>query len=127
MKSKNNQLRKLADIELRRYLLRHWDGKCFITRRNMHETNVHASHYIDRNVIAHRWDVTNVHLVSAHSNLFDSREYGKWGDVSKHHFEYRQRLVEVYGEEHVLHLETPKPIKMHTVTDLEEIINFLKQ
>ena len=94
-----NQLKKVADYAARKYLIKHSDGKCFITRRYFHPEDMDVAHYIPRGKICLRYDLRNIHLTSRRSNQWDNSQYneGKWGLLSKHEFEYRSRLMEVYG------------------------------
>ena len=103
----SNQLRKIADYSMRKHLLSRWDGRCFLTGREIGEQDVHVAHYRDRAYMPLRYSVDNLKLINRWSNTFDSRVYDKalYGPLSKHHFEYRGGLINLHGLEYVEWLE----------------------
>lgn len=107
MKNKRpGELKKLCDIQVRKYLLKNAERgpqnkvKCFITGRFFREEDVHVAHYISRGNMTYRFSLLNCNLVNRWSNTEDSKVYDsiKYGNMSKHHFEYREALIREYGE-----------------------------
>lgn len=121
-----NQLRKIADYRVRKYLLSR-SSRCFLTGKDYHPSELHVSHYIDRNRVCHRWDLNNVHLINKWSNLFDAKVFNKalYGRLSKHHFEYRNKLIETYGIQIVVELEHPCQRQVWSKNKLIKIIETL--
>jgi hypothetical protein len=99
-------LRKIADYEMRKYLLRKAkrNGRnqiyCPLKKKWFHENSMEASHFIDRAKYQLRYDLDNVHLISSVSNSWDSKVVVE-GYKSLHHKEYSEFL----GEEIVNKLE----------------------
>ncbi len=124
----NSDLKKVADHELRQYLLKTTSGFgerywCPLKKQSYHKDNMHCCHFIDRQCMVTRYDLKNVHLISAVSNTFDAQIQVE-GYKSKHHKEYEEFLLEEYGES-VLDflLEKSKEIKIFYKGDYIEIIN----
>ena len=118
----NSDLKKIADYELRQYLLRnhpHQYYTCPLKNKKYPVDQMHACHYIDRQCMALRYDLRNVHLISAVSNTFDAQVQVE-GYKSKHHYEYEQYL----GEQLVKDLrERSKEVKIFYKEDYIEVIN----
>lgn len=123
-KYSSNDLVKIADYRLRKHLLSVSDGRCFLSGRKCSTGDLQASHYIDRSNKKWRWDVRNVHLISAVSNMWDSKVFDKelYGIMSKHHFEYRIKLIETYGVNFIDELEERTFPEMITKEKLIKII-----
>ena len=122
----NSDLKKVADYELRQYLLRnhtHQYYTCPLKNKKYPVDQMHACHYIDRQCMALRYNLRNVHLISAISNTFDAQVQVD-GYKSKHHKEYEEFLVEEYGSEVLDFLrEKSKEIKIFYKEDYIEVIN----
>ena len=125
----NSDLKKIADYELRQYLLRknarEFDGmvRCCIRKEWYQKSNIHVAHFYDRGIMSLRYDLRNVHLISAVSNTFDAQVL-KEGYKSLHHYEYEQFLIEEYGFDVLDFLrEKSKEIKIFYKDDYIEIIN----
>jgi len=124
----NSDLKKVADHELRNYLLRNTAGFgeriwCPLKKQSYHKDQMHSCHYIDRQCMALRYDLRNVHLISAVSNTFDAQVQVE-GYKSKHHKEYEEFLIEEYGSDVLDFLrEKSKEIKIFYKEDYIEIIN----
>ena len=120
----NSDLKKIADHELRNFLLKGetylW---CPIKKRTYHKDKMHCCHFIDRGIMSLRYDLKNVHLISAVSNTFDAQVQAE-GYKSKHHKEYEEFLVEEYGDTVLDFLrEKSKEIKIFYKDDYIEVIN----
>lgn len=124
----NSDLKKIADYELRNYLLRSASGFgeriwCPIKEQSYHKSQIHACHFYDRSIMSLRYDLRNVHLISAVSNTFDSQVQVE-GYKSKHHKEYEDWIKEEYGENVLIYLaEKSKELKIFYKEDYIEIIN----
>ena len=122
----NSDLKKIADYELRQYLLRnhtHQYYTCPLKNKKYPVDQMHACHYIDRQCMALRYDLRNVHLISAVSNTFDAQVQVD-GYKSKHHKEYEEFLSEEYGSDVLDFLrEKSKEIKIFYKDDYIEVIN----
>ena len=122
----NSDLKKVADYELRQYLLRnhtHQYYTCPLKNKKYPVDQMHACHYIDRQCMALRYNLRNVHLISAISNTFDAQVQVD-GYKSKHHKEYEEFLVEEYGSEVLDFLsEKSKEVKIFYKEDYIEVIN----
>ena len=93
----NSDLKKVADYWLRNYLLRNTTGFgervwCPIKKQSYHKDQIHCCHYYDRAIMSLRYDLRNVHLISAVSNTFDA-QVPKEGYKSLHHYDYEQLLI----------------------------------
>jgi len=123
----NSDLKKIADYELRQYLLRNTTGFgeriwCPIKKQSYHKDQIHCCHFIDRGIMSLRYDLRNVHLISAVSNTFDAQVQVD-GYKSKHHKEYEEFLTEEYGSNVLDFLrEKSKEIKIFYKEDYIEII-----
>lgn len=120
----NSDLKKIADYWLRHYLLKdmtyHW---CPIKKTTLHKEKMHVCHFIDRAVMSLRYDLRNVHLISAVSNTFDAQVQVD-GYKSKHHKEYEEFLSEEYGSDVLDFLrEKSKEIKIFYKDDYIKVIN----
>ena len=120
----NSDLKKIADYELRNFLLKGetyiW---CPIKKRTYHKDQVHCCHFYDRGIMSLRYDLKNVHLISAVSNTFDAQVQVE-GYKSKHHIEYEEFLVNEYGSNVLDYLaEKSKELKIFYKEDYIEIIN----
>jgi len=120
----NSELKRIADYELRQYLLKNetyiW---CPIKKRTYHKDQMHCCHFYDRGIMSLRYDLRNVHLISAVSNTFDAQVQVE-GFKSKHHKEYEEFLVEEYGSDILDFLrEKSKEIKIFYKEDYIEVIN----
>ena len=119
----NSDLKKIADYELRQYLLRR-EGDvnyifCPLKNKNYPKENMQVAHYIDRGIMNTRYDLTNCHLVSKQSNEWDA-QVPKEGYKSLHHYDYEQYL----GEQIVKDLrERSKELKIFYKDDYIEVIN----
>lgn len=124
----NSDLKKIADHELRQYLLKTTSGFgerywCPLKKQSYHKDKMHCCHFIDRQCMVTRYDLKNVHLISAVSNTFDAQIQVE-GYKSKHHKEYEEFLLEEYGETVLDFLrEKSKEIKIFYKEDYIEIIN----
>ena len=123
----NSDLKKIADYELRQYLL----GKqkngiyyyCPLKKKNYPLTQMQVAHYIDRGIMNTRYDLTNCHLVSKQSNEWDA-QVQKEGYKSLHHFDYELFLKNKYGENIIGILKSKsKEIKIFYKDDYIEVIN----
>lgn len=120
----NSELKKVADYWLRQYLLKdetyHW---CPIKKTTLHKEKVHVCHFIDRAVMSLRYDLKNVHLISASSNTFDAQVQVE-GYKSKHHKEYEEFLIEEHGSDVLDYLrEKSRELKVFYKEDYIEVIN----
>ena len=120
----NSDLKKIADYWLRHYLLKdmtyHW---CPIKKTTLHKEKMHVCHFIDRAVMSLRYDLRNVHLISAISNTFDAQVQVE-GYKSKHHYEYELYLRSIYGDEVMKYLlDKSKEVVIFYKTDYIKIIN----
>ena len=121
----NSDLKKVADYELRQYLLRTVKNPqfCPIKKRMVDTYNMQVAHFIDRQCMALRYDLRNCHLISKFSNEFDAQVQVD-GYKSKHHKEYEEFLVEEYGSEVLDFLrERSKEVKIFYKEDYIEVIN----
>lgn len=121
----NSDLKKIADYELRQYLLRTVKNPqfCPIKKRMIDTYNMQVAHFIDRQCMALRYDLRNCHLISKFSNEFDAQVQVD-GYKSKHHKEYEEFLVEEYGSEVLDFLrEKSKEVKIFYKEDYIEVIN----
>ena len=121
----NSDLKKVADYELRQYLLRTVKNPqfCPIKKRMVDTYNMQVAHFIDRQCMALRYDLRNCHLISKFSNEFDAQAQVD-GYKSKHHKEYEEFLVEEYGSEVLDFLrEKSKEVKIFYKEDYIEVIN----
>lgn len=121
----NSDLKKVADYELRQYLLRTVKNTqfCPIKKRMVDTYNMQVAHFIDRQCMALRYDLRNCHLISKFSNEFDAQVQVD-GYKSKHHKEYEEFLVEEYGSEVLDFLrEKSKEVKIFYKEDYIEVIN----
>ncbi len=120
----NSDLKKIADYCLRHYLLKdmtyHW---CPIKKTTLHKEKMHVCHFIDRAVMSLRYDLRNVHLISAVSNTYDAQVQVE-GFKSKHHYEYELYLRSIYGDEVMKYLlDKSKEVVIFYKTDYIKIIN----
>ena len=98
----NSDLKKVADHELRNYLLRNTTGFgeriwCPLKKQSYHKDQMQVAHFFDRHILQLRFDLFNCHLISKESNEYDSKIMVK-GYKSKHHKEYEEWLKEEYGD-----------------------------
>ncbi len=120
----NSDLKKLADYWLRQYLLKGekylW---CPIKKITCHKDQIHCCHYYDRGIMSLRYDLKNVHLISAVSNTFDAQVQVE-GYKSKHHKDYSEYLVSQYGSDILDFLaKKSKEIKIFYKQDYIDVIN----
>ena len=119
----NSDLKKIADYELRHYLLRR-EGSfkylhCPLKNKSYPVENMQVAHYIDRGIMSTRYDLCNCHLISKQSNEWDA-QVPKEGYKSLHHYDYEQYL----GKQLVKDLqERSKELKIFYKEDYIEIIN----
>ena len=97
----NSDLKKIADYELRQYLLRR-EGDvnyifCPLKNKNYPKENMQVAHFFDRHILQLRFDLFNCHLISKESNEYDSKIMVE-GYKSKHHKDYEQWLKDNYGD-----------------------------
>jgi hypothetical protein len=124
----NSELKKVADYWMRQYLLNTTAGFgervwCPIKKQSYHKDKMHCCHFYDRGIMSLRYDLRNVHLISAVSNTFDAQVQVK-GYKSKHHKEYEEFLVGEYGDSVLDFLrEKSKEIKVFYKQDYIEVIN----
>ena len=122
----NSDLKKVADYELRQFLLRKAGNNyifCPIKKKNFPQENMHCCHYYDRGIMSLRYDLRNVHLISAVSNTFDAQVQVE-GYKSKHHYEYELYLRSIYGDEVMKYLlDKSKEVVIFYKTDYRKIIN----
>ena len=121
----NSDLKKVADYELRQYLLRTVKNPqfCPIKKRMVDTYNMQVAHFIDRQCMALRYDLRNCHLISKFSNEFDAQVQVE-GFKSKHHKEYEEFLVEEYGSDVLDFLrKKSKEVKIFYKEDYIEVIN----
>lgn len=124
---KHSELKRVADYWLRQYLLkkatiRNGRIKCPLKNKWFPINKMHVCHYIDRGVMCLRYDLTNCHLISEQSNVWDSRELVE-GYKSKHHKDY-----EIYlGEKNIKYLlDMSKKICIFAKEDYIKKINFFR-
>ena len=121
----NSDLKKIADYELRQYLLRTVKNPqfCPIKKRMVDTYNMQVAHFIDRQCMALRYDLRNCHLISKFSNEFDAQVQVD-GYKSKHHYEYELYLRSIYGDEVMKYLlDKSKEVKIFYKEDYIEVIN----
>ena len=122
----NSDLKKVADYELRQFLLRKAGNNyifCPIKKKNFPQENMHCCHYYDRGIMSLRYDLKNVHLISAVSNTFDAQVQVE-DYKSKHHYEYELYLRSIYGDEVMKYLlDKSKEVVIFYKTDYIKIIN----
>lgn len=124
----NSELKKVADFSMRQYLLKTASGFgeriwCPIKKRSYHKDQMHSCHFYDRGIMSLRYNLRNVHLISAVSNTFDAQVQVE-GYKSKHHKEYEEFLVSEYGDSVLDFLrEKSKEIKVFYKQDYIEVIN----
>ena len=122
----NSDLKKVADYELRQFLLRKAGNNyifCPIKKKNFPQENMHCCHFYDRGIMSLRYDLKNVHLISAVSNTFDAQVQVE-GYKSKHHYEYELYLRSIYGDEVMKYLlDKSKEVVIFYKTDYIKIIN----
>lgn len=118
-KLKISELKRIADYWLRKYLLKNAKRNnlnqvwCPIKERYYNEDKIQASHFIDRACLNLRYNTDNVHLLSEHSNMWDSKIMVE-GYKSKHHKEFERYL----GEDLVRYLlEESKKIRIFARRD----------
>ena len=105
----NSDLKKVADYELRNYLLRNTTGFgervwCPIKKQSYHVSKMHVAHFIDRGFsMWTRYYLKNCHLISAQSNTWDAQILLD-GYKSKHHYEYEIYLKQMYGDDIITEL-----------------------
>lgn len=104
MSSVLSRLKKRADTYHRKYLIAkatRKDGKiqCFITKRWYLPEYLQVAHFLDRERLCVRYYDINCHLVIKNSNYNDSKVFNEnlYGDLSKHHYEYKNALINCYG------------------------------
>ena len=120
----NSDLKRIADYSLRQYLLKGekylW---CPIKKITCHRDQIHCCHYYDRAIMSLRYDLKNVHLISAISNTFDAQIQVE-GYKSKHHKEYELYLRSIYGDDVMKYLlDKSKEVVVFYKTDYIKIIN----
>ena len=124
----NSDLKKVADYSLRHFLLRTSAGFgeriwCPIKKQSFHKSDMHCCHFYDRGIMSLRYDLRNVHLISAVSNTFDAQVQVE-GYKSKHHYEYELYLRSIYGDEVMKYLlDKSKEVVIFYKTDYIKIIN----
>ena len=122
----NSDLKKIADYELRQYLLRnhpHQYYTCPLKNKKYPVDQMHACHYYDRAIMSLRYNLRNVHLISAVSNTYDAQVQVE-GYKSKHHKEYEEFLVKEYGSDVLDFLrKKSKEVKIFYKEDYIEVIN----
>lgn len=127
----NSNLKKIADYELRNYLLRNATGFgdrvwCPIKKQSYHKDQIHCCHFYDRGIMSLRYDLKNVHLISAVSNTFDAQVQVE-GYKSLHHYEYEQFLIKEYNYNVLEYLaEKSKEVKLFYKEDYIEIIKHFR-
>lgn len=94
----HSQLKRVTDYWLRQYLLSEADIRngrirCPIKGKWYPINKIQVCHYIDRATMCLRYDLTNCHLISEASNVWDAR-IAEEGYKSKHHKEYEEYLGE---------------------------------
>ena len=116
----NSELKKIADYELRKFLIRGRTYiKCPIKNKVFSIRDMEVAHFIDRNCMLTRYDLNNCHLVSKQSNTWDA-QVEKEGYKSKHHYDYEKYL----GCDLVNELrEKAKNIKIFYKEDYIKLIN----
>lgn len=119
----NSDLKKLADYWLRQYILKR-EGNfnyyhCPLKNKSYSKDKMHIAHFIDRQCMNTRYDLTNCHLISEQSNKWDA-QIQKEGYKSLHHYDYEKYL----GEKIVKDLkERSKILRVFKKEDYIEIIN----
>lgn len=120
-----SQLKRQADYWLRQYLLSNQESTyyfCPLKSKSYSADNMHCCHFIDRSVIGLRYDLKNVHLISAVSNTYEAQIQVE-GYKSKHHKEYEEWFIEEYGADAVKDLrERSKIMKIFQREDYIEVI-----
>ena len=96
----NSELKKIADYWLRQYLINDVNTNpqyCPIKKRHYNLSEMQVAHYIDRAYsMWTRYDLTNCHMISSQSNMWDAQILVD-GYKSKHHKEYQEFLISEYG------------------------------
>lgn len=119
-----SQLRRIADYQLRQFLIRDCGSYVFCPLKNesFHISEMEVAHFIDRAKMSTRYDLDNCHLVSKQSNTWDA-QFKKEGYKSLHHYDFEQYL----GEEKVNSLkEKSENLIVLTKEDYINIINTFK-
>ncbi len=97
-----SQLKRQADYWLRYYLIQDTSRNpqyCPIKKRHYNLSEMQVAHYIDRGKsMWTRYDLTNCHMISSQSNMWDAQILVD-GYKSKHHKEYQEFLISEYGFE----------------------------
>lgn len=127
--TKTNVLKKEADKALRGYLLRNTPSRagkyyCPLKKKYYPAKKMDVAHFIDRGVYHLRWDLRNVHLISADSNRYDAQVVVE-GFKSLHHKEYAEYLDELGYLQPLL--EEAKNRRILKRKDIIETINFLNR
>ncbi len=121
----NSELKKCCDYWLRQYLLFRGENAyyyCPLKKKFFPTKDMHVAHFIDRQCMNTRYDLTNCNLISAQSNKYES-QIPKEGYKSLHHFQYAEWL----GPEKVKNLlDKSKIICILAKEDYLELINKFK-
>jgi len=121
-----SELKKLADYWLRQYLLRREGDvtyySCPLKQKLYTKEYMEVAHYIDRQCMNTRYDLTNCHLISKQSNTWDA-QIPKEGYKSKHHYDYENYLGDVIVKDLK---ERGKEIKTFRREDYIEVIEKFK-
>ena len=120
-----SELKRTADYWLRQYLLSQQESTyyfCPIKNRSYSADNMHCCHFIDRGIMSLRYDLRNVHLISAISNTYDAQVQVE-GYKSLHHRDFEKYLGEVLVKDL---RERSKIIKVFQREDYIEVIEKFK-
>lgn len=123
----NGELKKLADYWLRQYIIFNLKDKnlhkCPLKKRIFKVSKMHIAHFFDRNIMATRYDLNNVHLISEQSNCWDAL-ISKTGYKSLHHYEYEIWLRDKIGDNKFRELlSKSKEITIFAKVDYINVIN----
>lgn len=117
MKPKNEKLsalKKKADTVFSIYIRRRDNGRCITCGMQKEWKEMQAGHYVSRICLGLRYDPKNVHCQCYSCNCM------KHGDM----ITYREKMVDMYGEEFVKYLEDNRHINVKlTSQDYHDIID----
>lgn len=119
-----SDLKRICDYQLRQFLLRRGGNSnyifCPIKNRSYSQDQMEVAHFIDRGIMATRYDLSNCHLISNQSNSFDAQILAE-GYKSKHHKEYAEWL----GDKIVADLQERS--KKLTILTRQDYINIIEK
>lgn len=125
-----NQLKKLADYWLRRYLIskaeKNIKGEIFcpLKKKYYPASKMNVSHFKDRRFLETRYEEDNCHLISEKSNMWDSK-IPKENYKSLHHYEYEIWLRKKIGDKKVEKLLDTS--ENYTIFAIHKYIEYIKK